>query len=54
MSNPPPDRFAAVFGFCLFFESKAAIIQRLQLSLSRNQHEDLSHWRFPFTSLGGA
>lgn len=54
MANPPPDRFAAVFGFCLFFESKAAIIKRLQLSLSRNQHEDLSHWRFPFTNLGGA
>ncbi|KAG8423431.1 hypothetical protein J3458_000331 [Metarhizium acridum] len=54
MSNPPPDRFAAVFGFCLFFESKEAIIKRLQLALSRNQHEDLCHRRFPFTSLGGA
>ncbi|OAA51586.1 bZIP family transcription factor [Metarhizium rileyi] len=54
MSNPPPDRFAAVFGFCLFFESKESIIKRLQLALSRNQHEDLSNWRVPFTNLGGA
>ncbi|KHN95951.1 bZIP family transcription factor [Metarhizium album ARSEF 1941] len=54
MSNPPPERFAAVFGFCLFFESKDAIIKRLQATLSRRQHEDLCNWRAPFTGLGGA
>lgn len=54
MSNPPPERFAAVFGFCLFFESKDAIIKRLKLALSRNRHEDLSIWSVPFTNLGGA
>ena len=54
MSDPPPDRFAAVFGFCLFFESKETIIKRLQLVVNRNQHEDLCTWTVPFTSLGGA
>lgn len=54
MPNPPPERFAAVFGFCLLFEPREAIINRLQLTLSRNHYEDLSHWRAPFTNLGGA
>ncbi|QUC16434.1 uncharacterized protein UV8b_00675 [Ustilaginoidea virens] len=54
MPSPPPEKFASVFGFCLFFESKENIIRRLQLSLSRSQHEDLSNWSSPFTNLGGA
>ncbi|KAG6036124.1 hypothetical protein E4U41_005768 [Claviceps citrina] len=53
-SNPPPDRFAAVFGFCLFFETREDIIRRLQAALNSSQYEDLCHWRFPFTNLGGA
>ncbi|GJN84198.1 hypothetical protein PLIIFM63780_007754 [Purpureocillium lilacinum] len=54
MANPPPERYAAVFGFCLFFESRDAIIRRLSLSLSRTRQEGLSHWKAPFTNLGGA
>lgn len=54
MPSPPPDRFAAVFGFCLFFESKAAIIKRLETAMSRSQWEDLNNWKAPFTNLGGA
>ncbi|UNI18077.1 hypothetical protein JDV02_004370 [Purpureocillium takamizusanense] len=54
MSNPPPERYAAVFGFCLFFESRDAIIGRLSLALTRSRQEGLSHWRAPFTNLGGA
>ncbi|KAG5984837.1 hypothetical protein E4U55_003055 [Claviceps digitariae] len=52
--NPPPDRFAAIFGFCLFFETREEIIRRLQVCLSSNQYEDLCFWKFPFTNLGGA
>lgn len=54
MPNPPPDRYAAVFGFCLFFESRESIIRRLSSSLSRTQQETLSYWKAPFTNLGGA
>ncbi|PHH75167.1 hypothetical protein CDD82_4556 [Ophiocordyceps australis] len=54
MKNPPAHRYAAVFGFCLFFESREAVIERLRLTLSRSQLESLSYWRAPFTSLGGA
>ncbi|PHH59718.1 hypothetical protein CDD81_2636 [Ophiocordyceps australis] len=54
MENPPARRYAAVFGFCLFFESREAVIERLKLTLSRSQLESLSYWRAPFTNLGGA
>ncbi|PNY25714.1 Uncharacterized protein TCAP_04348 [Tolypocladium capitatum] len=54
MPNPPPHRYAAVFGFCLFFESREAIIRRLNSLLSRTQQETLSNWKAPFTNLGNA
>ncbi|POR37330.1 Uncharacterized protein TPAR_02468 [Tolypocladium paradoxum] len=54
MPDPPPERYAAVFGFCLFFESREAIIRRLSSSLSRTRQETLSYWKAPFTNLGGA
>ncbi|KND88590.1 hypothetical protein TOPH_06741 [Tolypocladium ophioglossoides CBS 100239] len=54
MPNPPPDRYAAVFGFCLFFESREAIIRRLSSTLSGTQQETLNYWKAPFTNLGGA
>ncbi|KAG5952790.1 hypothetical protein E4U53_008074 [Claviceps sorghi] len=53
-SHPPPDRFAAVFGFCLLFETREDIRRRLQTSLNSSQHEDLCFWKTPFTNLGGA
>ena len=54
MPNPPPERYAAVFGFCLFFETREAIIRRLSTSLRRTRQETLSYWNAPFTNLGGA
>ncbi|KAG6079503.1 hypothetical protein E4U16_000994 [Claviceps sp. LM84 group G4] len=52
--SPPPDRLAAVFGFCLLFETKDEIIRRFQRTLNCSPHEDLCFWRYPFTNLGGA
>lgn len=54
MPNLPPQLYASVFGFCLFFESREAIISRLTASLNRTRLESLSYLRAPFTSLGGA
>ncbi|KAF6816697.1 BZIP family transcription factor [Colletotrichum sojae] len=53
MPNPPPDHVAAVFGFCLLFESREQILERLTNRLSVNQRETLYNWRFPFLHLGG-
>lgn len=53
MSNPPPERYAAVFGFCLLFESRDAILCRLAAGLSRTQQQSLDYWKVPFTNLGG-
>ncbi|KAM0415840.1 hypothetical protein ACHAPT_013200 [Fusarium lateritium] len=54
MTNPPPHRYAAVFGFCLLFEPREAIIRRLSMVLSKSRKETLNNWKFPFTNLGGA
>lgn len=54
MNNPPPHRYAAVFGFCLLFEPREAIIRRLTMVLSKSRKETLNNWKFPFTNLGGA
>ncbi|KAG5933225.1 hypothetical protein E4U60_004606 [Claviceps pazoutovae] len=52
--SPSPERFAAVFGFCLLFETKDEIIRRFQKTLNCSPHEDLCFWKYPFTNLGGA
>ncbi|RSM02666.1 hypothetical protein CDV31_010835 [Fusarium ambrosium] len=54
MANPPPHRYAAVFGFCLLFEPREAIIRRLTMVLSKSSKESLNNWKYPFTNLGGA
>ncbi|KAI5459287.1 hypothetical protein BGZ63DRAFT_415910 [Mariannaea sp. PMI_226] len=54
MENPPPERYMAVFSFCLQFESKEDIIRRLTLVLHRTREESLNNWKYPFTNLGGA
>lgn len=54
MPHPPPARYAAVFGFCLLFESRENIIQRLSEKLARIGGDSLFHWRSPFHNLGGA
>ncbi len=54
MPNPPPKRFARVFGFCLLFESRDSIKRRLGAVVERNRRESLSNWEYPFLQLGGA
>ncbi|KAH7151690.1 hypothetical protein B0J13DRAFT_246464 [Dactylonectria estremocensis] len=54
MSNPPPDRYMAVFSFCLHFESRREIACRLLASLLCTSQETLNNWKVPFTNLGGA
>lgn len=54
MTNPPPHRYAQVFGFCLLFEPKESIVNRMSTTLSRISQESLFVWRYPFTNLGGA
>ncbi|KAL7800920.1 hypothetical protein V8C43DRAFT_179831 [Trichoderma afarasin] len=39
MKNPPPEQYATVFGFCLLFESREAIIRRLAAGLKKAQSE---------------
>lgn len=53
-TSPSPDRFAAVFGFCMLFETREEIIRRLQAILNTRQDKDLCFWKYPFTNLGGA
>ncbi|KAH6887543.1 hypothetical protein B0T10DRAFT_72213 [Thelonectria olida] len=54
MENPPPDRYMAVFSFCLQFESRQQIIRRLSVVLDRTRNESLNNWKYPFSNLGGA
>ncbi|PNP37678.1 hypothetical protein TGAMA5MH_10446 [Trichoderma gamsii] len=50
MKNPPPDRYATVFGFSLLFESRDSIIRRLAASLKKIQSEGVD-WKFPAPSM---
>ncbi|RFU81556.1 bzip family transcription factor [Trichoderma arundinaceum] len=45
MKNPPPEQYATVFGFCLLFESREAIIRRLAAGLKKAQTESLDSWK---------
>lgn len=54
MPNPEPQHYASVFGFCLLFESREDIKNRLASCLSCTREESLFYWKFPFTNLGGA
>lgn len=54
MSNPPPERYAAVFGFCLLFETRDAIKHRLSFCLNSTSQDSLFYWKYPFSNLGGA
>ncbi|OBR06949.1 BZIP family transcription factor [Colletotrichum higginsianum IMI 349063] len=53
MSNPPPSLVSSAFGFCLLFEPRERILERLANCLSVNQRETMFNWRFPFLHLGG-
>ncbi|TFB02745.1 hypothetical protein CCMA1212_005384 [Trichoderma ghanense] len=39
MKNPPPEQYATVFGFCLLFESRDAIVRKLASGLKKVQNE---------------
>lgn len=54
MPNPPGDRFAKAFGFCLLFEPIDQIRARLHRALEKTRQESLNNWRVPFWALGGA
>ncbi|PHH84961.1 hypothetical protein CDD83_1110 [Cordyceps sp. RAO-2017] len=54
MPSPPVERYAAAFGFALFFESRQDIAHRLRLLLEQMQQESLCHWRGPFAYPAGA
>ncbi|KAF5002953.1 hypothetical protein FGRMN_12 [Fusarium graminum] len=54
MANPPPHRYAQVFGFCLLFEPRESIIRRMSSTLAQVSQESMFVWRYPFTNLGGA
>lgn len=53
MPNPPNDKYAKVFGFCLLYESVEQIRARLQKALEKTRQESLHNWRVPFWALGG-
>lgn len=50
MKNPPPERYATVFGFSLLFESRDSIIRRLAAGLKKIQSEGVD-WKFPTPSM---
>jgi hypothetical protein len=52
--QPPPVRLLQVFGFCMRFETKEAIRERMNASVRKTANDPLFNWRHPFTHLGGA
>src|SRR5204862_1057398 len=54
MPYPPPKRMFRVFQFCLRYESKSRILQRVQHTLKHTRHESLDVFTEPFHHLGGA
>ncbi|KAK6084331.1 BZIP family transcription factor [Seiridium cupressi] len=52
--NPPPNKMIRVFGLSRLFESHEQLRERTLACLGRTASEDLSHWRFPFQTVGGA
>ncbi|PFH55831.1 hypothetical protein XA68_17558 [Ophiocordyceps unilateralis] len=50
MPHPPAERYAAVFGFDLFFEPRETITRRLRLLLGRADQGGVRCWRAPFTN----
>ncbi|KAL6917171.1 hypothetical protein FSST1_008666 [Fusarium sambucinum] len=54
MKHSPPTWYKKVFGFCLHFETREEITQRLGDSVRKSREETLNNWKFPFTNVGGA
>ncbi|GJC79913.1 hypothetical protein ColLi_02751 [Colletotrichum liriopes] len=53
MPDPPPGLITSAFGFCLLFEPKERIVQRVANCLRVNERETMFNWKFPFLHLGG-
>ncbi|KZL73733.1 bZIP family transcription factor [Colletotrichum tofieldiae] len=53
MPDPPPGLITSAFGFCLLFEPKERIVQRVANCLRVNERETMLNWKFPFLHLGG-
>ncbi|KAK2029031.1 BZIP family transcription factor [Colletotrichum zoysiae] len=53
MPDPPPALMSSAFGFCLLFEPKERIKERLANCLRVNERESMFNWKFPFWNLGG-
>lgn len=49
-----PNVFPAIFGFCMLWESREEIRDRMFKLASRSASETLDDWSFPFADLGGA
>ncbi|KAL7806709.1 hypothetical protein V8C44DRAFT_338655 [Trichoderma aethiopicum] len=48
MKDPPPEQYATVFGFCLLFESRDAVIRKLATGLKKVQNE-IFDWKMAST-----
>ncbi|GKT52335.1 uncharacterized protein ColSpa_12516 [Colletotrichum spaethianum] len=53
MPDPPPNLMTSAFGFCLLFEPKERILERVTNCLRVNERETMFNWKFPFLHLGG-
>ncbi|KAK1985588.1 BZIP family transcription factor [Colletotrichum cereale] len=53
MPDPPPALMSSTFGFCLLFEPKERIKERVANCLRVNERESMFSWKFPFLNLGG-
>ncbi|CAH0056127.1 unnamed protein product [Clonostachys solani] len=54
MTNPPPDWYLRVFGFCLHYETREEICRRMGDTIRKSRDTTLNNWRHPFINLGGA
>ena len=52
--TPHPARLLEVFGFCLRFETKQEIMERMRAGLDKTSKDPMYNWRHPFSHLGGA
>lgn len=54
MKHPPPDKLTRVFGFARLFETYEEIKERTLACVGLTIDDDLSNWKYPFHTLGGA
>jgi hypothetical protein len=54
MRHSPPSWYKKVFGFCMHFETREEIANRLGETVRKSRDATLNNWRYPFTNVGGA